>query len=151
LGYFTFWKELLHKWLKKMRNEFGLKWLRFSMSYHRFPNLREMLTGDLASKLTKGVESMDFMMQKCNCIDPRGNGQYQYGDMCKIPIIVVKITCKMTNKIYIRNTQQNFKKRMKGHFHDVKKLMEKGVHSDSYARHFNVIWPRGAASPCHRG
>jgi hypothetical protein len=54
----------------------------------------------------------------------------------------------MTNKIYIWKTQQNFKeKRMKGHFQDIKKLMEKGVHSDSYARHFTGIWPRGAASP----
>ncbi len=36
---------------------------------------------------------------------------------------------------------------MKGHFQDVKKLMEKGVHSDSYARHFAGIWPRGASPP----
>jgi hypothetical protein len=53
----------------------------------------------------------------------------------------------MTNKCYIRNTQQNFKKQMAGHFQDVKKLMEKGVHSDSYARHFTSIWPQGAAAP----
>jgi hypothetical protein len=43
----------------------------------------------------------------------------------------------MMNKIYIGKTQQNFKKRMVGHSQDVKKLMEKGVHSDSYARHFS--------------
>jgi hypothetical protein len=90
---------------------------------------------------------MDFMVRKCNCIDPRGNGQSQYGDMCRFPIVVYKITFKMTNKIYIGNTQQNFKKRMMGHFQDVKKLMEKGVHSDSYARHFADIWPRGAPLP----
>jgi hypothetical protein len=36
---------------------------------------------------------------------------------------------------------------MMGHFQDVKKLMEKGVHSGSYARNFTGIWPRGAASP----
>jgi predicted GIY-YIG superfamily endonuclease len=33
-------------------------------------------------------------------------------------------------KIYIGNTQQNFKKRMAGHFQDIKKLMEKGVQVD---------------------
>jgi hypothetical protein len=33
----------------------------------------------------------------------------------------------MTNKIYIGNTQQNFSKRMVGHFQDIKKLREKGV------------------------
>ncbi len=36
---------------------------------------------------------------------------------------------------------------MRGHFRDVKRLMEKGVHSDSYARHFAGIWPRGAEIP----
>jgi hypothetical protein len=34
-----------------------LKWLRISMSYHRFPNLREMLKGDLLKKLTDGIKS----------------------------------------------------------------------------------------------
>jgi hypothetical protein len=34
---------------------------------------------------------------------------------------------------------------MKGNFQDVKKLMEKGVYLDSYARHFAGVWPRGAA------
>jgi hypothetical protein len=37
--------------------------------------------------------------------------------------------------------------RMRGYFQDVKRLMEKGVHSDSYARHFACIWPRGAEVP----
>jgi hypothetical protein len=36
---------------------------------------------------------------------------------------------------------------MKGYFQDVKKLMEKEVHYDSYPRHFAGIWPRGAAAP----
>ena len=64
-----------------------------------------------------------------------------------MPIVIYRITCKMTYKIYIGNTQQHFKMRMRGHFQDVKKLMEKGVHSDSYARHFAGIWPRGAEIP----
>jgi hypothetical protein len=33
------------------------------------------------------------------------------------------------------------------HFQDIKKLMEKGIHSDSYVRNFTRIWPRGAAAP----
>jgi hypothetical protein len=53
----------------------------------------------------------------------------------------------MTNKIYIGNTQKHIKKRMVGHFQEIKKLVEKGVHSDSYARHFTGIWPKGAAAP----
>ena len=90
---------------------------------------------------------MDFKVRACNCRDPRGTGKCQYGGVCRLPIVIYKITCKLTNKIYIGNTQQNFKKRMAGHFQDVKKLMEKGVSSDSYAKHFAGIWPRGATLP----
>jgi hypothetical protein len=100
------------------------------MTYHRFPNLREMFARDLSKKLT----------------GPRGTSKCQYGGICRVPIVIYKIICKITNKIYIRDTQQNFKKRMTGPFQDIKKLMEKGVHLDSYARHVASIWPRGAAA-----
>jgi hypothetical protein len=36
---------------------------------------------------------------------------------------------------------------MTGHFQHVKRLIEKGVYSDSYARHFESISLRGAAAP----
>jgi hypothetical protein len=147
IGYSKIWKEPIHKLLKKLKSKFDLPWLRISMSYHRFPNMREMLAGDLSKKLSEGVESFDFKVRDCNCRGGRGPGKCQYGNHCRMPIVIYKITCKMTNKIYIGNTQQHFKMRMKGHFQDVKKLMEKGVHSDSYARHFAGIWPRGAAAP----
>jgi hypothetical protein len=147
VGYSNLWREPIHKLLKKMRNKFELKWLRISMSYHRFPNMRELLQGDLSKKLTEGVESLDFKVRDCNCRGGRGPGKCQYGGVCRMPIVIYKITCTLTNKIYIGNTQQHFKMRMKGHFQDVKKLMEKGVHSDSYARHFAGIWPKGAAAP----
>jgi hypothetical protein len=124
----------------------SVKWLRISMSYHQFPNLREMLAGDLSKKLTDGVELMDFKVRDCNCRDPRGTGKCQYEGIYRVPIVIYKVTCKITNKIYIRNIQQNFKKRIAGHFQDVKLLMEKGVqHSDFYARHVASIWPQGAA------
>ena len=106
-----------------------------------------MLAGDLSKKLTEGVESMDFKVRDCNCRDPRGTGKCQYGGICRVPIVVYKITCTLTKKVYIGNTQQNFKKRMAGHFQDVKRLMDKGEHSNSYAKHFAGIWPRGAAAP----
>ena len=146
MGYTKFWKEPIHRLVKRLRDKFDLKWLRVSMSYHRFPNLREMLQGDLSKKLIEGVESMDFKVRDCNC---RGGktGKCQYGDVCRIPIVIYKVTCKTTNKIYIGNTQQYFKNRMRGHFQDVKNLLEKGNHSDSYARHFAGIWPKGAATP----
>jgi hypothetical protein len=133
IGYSNVWKEPIHKTLKKLRNKFDLKWLRISMSYHRFPNMRDLLAGDLSKKLSEGVESMDFQVRDCNCRGGRGPRKCQYGDFCRMPIVVYKVTCKMMNKFYIGNTQQHLKSRMRGHFQDVKKLMEKEVHSDLYA------------------
>jgi hypothetical protein len=120
IGYSSFWNKPTHKGLKKLRNRFNLTWLQISMSYYRFPNLTEMFAGDLSKKLTKGVESMDFKLHICNCRDPRGTRRCQYGGVCRVPIVIYKITCKMTNKICIGNTQQTFKKRMTGPFQDVK-------------------------------
>jgi hypothetical protein len=129
IGYSKLWKEPIHKILKKLRNQFDLKWLRVSMSYHCFPNMREMLQGDLLKKLTKGIESMDFKVRDCcNCRGGRGPGKCQYRGFCRILIIIYRIICTMMNKIYIGNMQQHFKMQMKGHFQDLKKLREKGVH-----------------------
>ena len=37
------------------------------MSYHRFPNLGEVLQGDMIGKLRKGIGSKDFLDRECNC------------------------------------------------------------------------------------
>ena len=116
------------------------------MSYQRFPNLREILQGDLLKKLSEGVKSLDFKVRTCNCRGRRGPG-CEYGGFCRMPIVIYKITCKLTNKFYIGNTQQFFKMRMRGHFQDVKTLMETGKKKDSYAGHFAGIWPPGADTP----
>jgi hypothetical protein len=55
---------------------------------------------------------MDFKVRDCNYRDTRGTGKCQYRGVCRVSIIIYKITCNMMNKIYIGNTQQNFKKRM---------------------------------------
>jgi hypothetical protein len=109
--------------------------------------MRDMPQGDLSKKLTEGIKSVDFKIRDCNCRGGRGARKCQYGRFYRMLIVIYRVTCKMTNKTYIGNMQQRFKMRMRGHFQDVKKLMEKGVHSDSYARHFVGIWPRGAAAP----
>jgi hypothetical protein len=71
--------------------------------------MREMFAGDLSKKLTNGVELMDFKVRDCNCKDLRGTGKCQYIGVCRVLVIICKINCKMTNKIYIGNAQQNFK------------------------------------------
>jgi hypothetical protein len=52
----------------------NLRWLRISMSYHRFHNLREMLQqGDLSKKVTEGMGPMDFKVTRaCNSAKEAG-------------------------------------------------------------------------------
>ena len=48
MGFSKFWKEPIHTKLKKIRARVpSLSWIRISMSYHRFTNLRELFQGDL--------------------------------------------------------------------------------------------------------
>lgn len=144
IGYSSIWKKPIHKILKDIRNEFeGLKWLKISMSYHRFPNVREIISGDLSNKILEDVESLDFKTLECNC---RG-GSCNYNNICRAPIIVYEVKCKITDKVYIGNTQQHFKKRMQQHFGEMKNLFCKEIPSDSYAKHFASVWPHNSDPP----
>ena len=51
-------------------------------------------------------------------------------------MVVYQATCKQSKKIYIGNTQQKLKKRIDQHLDDVCHLANKGVASDSFAKHF---------------
>jgi GIY-YIG catalytic domain len=135
VGYSKAWLSPVHKTIKEIKDKFKLSWLRVSMSYHRFTNLREIFQGDLSRKLTLGVISKDFETLDCNC---RLGAEQKcgYNGFCRKSIIVYKVECKNTSKIYIGNTQQHFKKRMQQHFNDVRKLHSQGDKSDSYAKHF---------------
>ena len=106
------------------------------MSYHRFTNLREIFQGDLSGKLVEEVTSMDFKTLDCNCRLGGGNKRCGYNNVCRKSIVVYRVRCNITDKVYIGNTQQHFKTRMQQHFSDVKRLHSKGEKSDSYAKHF---------------
>ena len=105
------------------------------MSYHKFPNLREIFQGDLSRKLTTNVQSMDFMDRPCNCRGGKDKNCAYNGD-CRKTIVVYKATCKECEMIYIGNTQQTFKQRMRQHFGETQRLITKGEFSDSFAKHF---------------
>jgi hypothetical protein len=70
-------------------------------------------------------------------------------NLCRVAVFVYKVKCKTSGKIYIGNTQQFFKARMRGHFQDVKQHhhVEKNIFSDSYAKHFGNMVPQGAQAP----
>ena len=134
VGYCKTWETQIHKIIKKLRNKHDLKWLRVSMSYHRFTNLREILQGDLSGKITRGVESLDLKNRKCNCTGNKG--QCNYDEICRNRIVVYRAKCLITSKYYVGNTQQFIKNRFSGHFDDVQRLHTKNIKSDSYAKHF---------------
>ena len=105
------------------------------MSYHRFTNLREIFQGDLSGKLNKDVVSRDCANLECNCRSKNTKG-CSYNNVCRDRIVVYKVECNRTRKMYIGNTQQFFKKRMQQHHNEVRKLHQLGERSDSYAKHF---------------
>jgi hypothetical protein len=81
IGFSKLWKEPIHKLIKKLRNKFNLGWLWISMSYHRFPNLRDMFQSNFLAKIIDGVELIDFKVRECNCRGGRGPNKCQY-TMC---------------------------------------------------------------------
>lgn len=140
VGYSKAWTRPIHQTIKEVKDRYKLGWLRVSMSYHRFNNLRELLQGDMSGKINKGIVSLDFQTLECNCLKRKTRG-CDYNGVCRSPLVVYKVVCKNTGKIYIGNTQRFFKKRMQDHFGDTKRLHLKGEKSDTYAKHFAKQFP----------
>jgi hypothetical protein len=138
LGFSNFWRTPIHKIIKRIKDRFNLAWLRVSMSYHRFNNLRETFQADLTTKLSEDIVSLDFKNLACNCQKKSKDdkGLCIYGGACRKSIVVYKTTCLTTGKVYIGNTQQHLKKRMQQHFQDVRKMVLTETRSDSFAYHF---------------
>ena len=97
------------------------------MSYHRFDNLAGLLNRDLATKIGRGILSEYLMYISCNCYLPyKVNRKRAYEGKWQSRCIIYEVTCSMCNANYIGNTQQNFKKRMDGHFSDIQHLLKDG-------------------------
>ncbi len=137
LGMSKWWNDPVHVILKELRNKHELTWLRVTMSYHKFSNLREIFQGDLNRKLMDGIISRDFMDRPCNCNRAsKIDGKCAYNGECRKMCIVYKATCKICNQPYIGQTQQKLQDCMGQHLNDVKKLVTNGTKSDSFASHF---------------
>jgi hypothetical protein len=61
LGMSKWWNNPVHTILKELRNKHELMWLRVTMSYHKFSNIREIFQRDQNQKLMDGIISCDFM------------------------------------------------------------------------------------------
>ena len=65
------------------------------MSYHRFPNLGEILQGDLVGKLIEGIGSKDFLNRECHCSSTKKvKVESAYEGDCRAFCVVYKVTCK---------------------------------------------------------
>ena len=53
-------KNSIHMLVKRLKNKYNLKWIRISMSYHRFGNLNDIFSGDLSEKMMKNIGSNHF-------------------------------------------------------------------------------------------
>ena len=143
VGFSNYWQKPIHKTIREVKSRFpSLSWLRVSMSYHRFSNLRELFQSDLNTKLNSTVISKDFQNLPCNC---RNKQACSYEGKCRHSIVVYQATCLKTNKQYIGNTQQHVKTRLQGHIQDIKNLFINDKSSDSFALHFASLVPEGTA------
>ena len=138
IGYTKAWPKPVHTIIKRLIKNFGLTWLRFKMSYHRFPNLYELYGGDTTKKLNRGIVSLDFENKPCNCkTSSKINGECAYGGLCRNSCIVYSVSSTASGMEYIGCTQNNFKTRMNGHYNDVRQSVCKGKLSDSFAKYFS--------------
>jgi hypothetical protein len=139
IGMSKHWSKPIHARIKELRNKHGLTWLRVTMSYHKFANLRGIFQSDLNKKLMEGIISRDFRDLECNCNKvTKIDGSCIYGGDCRKSCVVYKVSCRVPRcgQFYIGNTQQKMKNRQGQHLQDVKKLVRTGEASDSFARHF---------------
>ena len=60
IGFSQLWREKIYSVIKKLQKSHGLQWLRVKMSYHRFPNIDEILQGDMIGKLKEGIGLKDL-------------------------------------------------------------------------------------------
>ena len=123
--------------IDRFKKSFNLTWLRVRMSYHRFNNLVELLNGDLAAKIGRGIFSKDLIDRECNCSLPsKVNRKCFYEGKCRSRCVIYEVKFCMCDSICIGNTQQTFKKIMDGQFSDLQRLLKSGQKSDSFAAHF---------------
>ena len=76
------------------------------MSYHRYNNLAELLNGDLAAKIGRGIFSKDLMNREYNrSLLSKVKRKCVYEGKCQSKFIIYEVKCSTCNAIYIGKTQ----------------------------------------------
>ena len=142
LGFSRFWKTPIHVLLRRLRNKHELRWLRVTMSYHRFRNLRELFQGHLNDALLKNVVSEDYCDRPCNC----RNDTCLYNNCCRKQLIVYKVKVRNSGKYYIGATSKTLKDRVAGHLQDTHRLLREGMGGSTLASHLAKMWQANSNS-----
>jgi hypothetical protein len=147
IGYSTFWNRPVHKILKVPKNRHHIRWLRILMSYHRFPNIRDVFQSHLSAKMIENVESLDFLTRDCNCRPPAGFENALAETFVEFQLWSTQgFKYIDTENMRIGKTQQFFKNRSDVRsFPRCQAMCRKG-HSIrlTYAKHFGGRAPSGA-------
>ncbi len=119
--------------IRRLQNEFKLKWLCPRVIYGRHSNLEEKLLGDLKQKLLWGTKDTDLGRQPCNCPNKyKVNKECAYvGDKssCRTASTMYKKPCKAQNCncFYIGKSQHYIKMWVQEHIGEVTKLYHKHI------------------------
>ena len=94
------------------------------MSYHRFPNIQDLLHSDMMEKIDKNFQSLDECLKKCNCCSALKikDGECIFGSRCREKCVVYQVKYIPMGKIYIGKTSLFLKERFNYCFNDVKSL-----------------------------
>ena len=152
IGYSKVWGEPISARLKRIKEKYGLTWLRNSMSYHKFSNLGEKFNGDLTGKMMKGIFDFNMRDRGCNCniSTLRSDKTCLFEGKCRKSMVIYELYCKNTGKSYYGKTQQYLKTRTMQHVYDVWKIIATGrkkfgmswygsggyKRADSFSKHF---------------
>ena len=152
IGQSKIWGIPISKRIKRLRNKYGLTWLRTSMSFHKFPSLGQKFNSDLNNKVMDGIIDGDLPDRKCNCNvkSKTEEGTCFYGGKCRKQMVVYENECLLCNASNVGKTQRHLKQRTGEHVRDVWKVIETGrkkfgddwhgsggyTRADAFAKHF---------------
>ena len=89
-----------------LKKSFNLFWMRVIISYHRFNILAELLNGDLAAKIGRGIFSKYLMDGENICSLPyKVNVRCVYQGKCRSKCIIYEVKCSICDAIYIGKTK----------------------------------------------
>ena len=128
VGYSKIWDKPLHILINELKKEYNLTWLRFRMSYHRFPNVRELFNGDLTTKMMEDIIDTDVKDEDCNCnrVSKTQDGKCIYGGECRLQTIVYEAEFPELEMSYIGKSQRHVKTRIQEHIRDAWEVIRHG-------------------------